>query len=833
MQISADALTGVLSRIPDPVAVKDRNHRHIFLNDAMCTFIGRPREELVGRTLQEFLPKDLADQYWKEDEAVFATGEEHEVEVELAAPNGRTRLLRTRRWLATVSGPDGDQLLLMVSIVDMTGMRTIQRELEESLKGIRSIANATPGIIWVTDANNELTFVNHAWQDLTGQPDITDLRAAWLEAIHPDDRRPASAAFAAAMEARTPISQEYRLRGADGFYRWVIDSGRPRFADDGGYLGYVGSMTDITERRAAEAALQDSEVRARNAAERLASVLESTSDHVIVLDREWRLTYMNENARRALSRRNPRIGASLWEMFPEEANGAFARHYREALSEQKPVRFEEYLPAFEQWLEVHAYPTGDGLTIFYRDVTERRQAEQDRLVAQDRISYLARHDLLTGLANRQQFKERLDRVLPEGRTDVCAAVHYVDLDGFKAVNDTLGHGAGDTLLQHVAERLQNCVRGSDLVARFGGDEFAILQSGAKAHSMAEHLADRIIASLAQPFELDGQPVFIGASIGIAMAPEDGVIPNELLKAADIALYAAKGDGRGVYRFYEPGMNELALARQSTKAALRIALARDQFELQYQPLVDVKTGKLRLFEALPRWRHPEFGMIPPAEFIPMAEETRLIIPIGEWVLRQACATAAQWPDEIGIAVNLSPVQFRKSLLVDTVKRTLVETGLRPARLQLEITESVLLDNDTANLTILQDLRRLGVQIAMDDFGTGYSSLSYLRSFPFDKIKLDRSFIDDLEHGVEAKAILHAVASLGSSIGVSITAEGIETQEQLLAVQREGYDEAQGYLFSRPVPESDIPGLILRSLAGSLFEEPPVQIADMRTGQERRA
>jgi diguanylate cyclase (GGDEF)-like protein len=386
------------------------------------------------------------------------------------------------------------------------------------------------------------------------------------------------------------------------------------------------------------------------------------------------------------------------------------------------------------------------------------------------------------------------------------AVLCLDLDRFKSVNDALGHPFGDKLLRHVAERIRGCVREGDTVARLGGDEFAVLQGNISEPSEASLLAARLNAAISAPFDLDGHQVVIGVSVGIAFAPSDADDPDQLLKSADMALYRAKSDGRGTYRYFEREMDALMQARRELELDLRRAIAESEFELYYQPLINLTSGKICGFEALLRWNHPTRGLIPPTDFIPLAEETEMIVPIGEWVLRQACLEATKWPAELRVAVNLSTVQFKKRDLADIVSGALADAGLAPKRLEVEITESVLLLNNEATLTTLHQLREIGVRISMDDFGTGYSSLSYLRSFPFDKIKIDRSFVHDLPTSQDSMAIIRAVTGLGASLGMATTAEGVETEEELAHLKREGCTEAQGYLFSRPKPASELPALL---------------------------
>jgi diguanylate cyclase (GGDEF)-like protein len=381
----------------------------------------------------------------------------------------------------------------------------------------------------------------------------------------------------------------------------------------------------------------------------------------------------------------------------------------------------------------------------------------------------------------------------------------LDLDRFKHVNDTLGHSIGDALLRAVTERLVGCVRDTDTVARLGGDEFAIIQASGEGGADASTLAQRVIDAVSPPYDLDAHQVVVGVSIGIAVAPEDGAQPDELLKNADLALYRAKTDGRGIYRFFEAEMDARMQARRALEADLRRALSIGEFELYYQPLVNVKSREITGFEALLRWHHPERGLVLPEEFISVAEEIGLMVPLGEWVLRRACQEAATWPAGINVSVNLSPVQFKSRNLVTAVTTALSSAALSASRLDLEITEALLLEGSESTLATLHQLRDLGARISMDDFGTGYSSLSYLRSFPFDKIKIDRSFIRNLGEEKSSIAIVRAVTGLGISLGMTTTAEGVETDEQFEKLRAEGCTEVQGYLFSQPRPASELAAL----------------------------
>ena len=442
------------------------------------------------------------------------------------------------------------------------------------------------------------------------------------------------------------------------------------------------------------------------------------------------------------------------------------------------------------------------------DANQRLKVEiADREESQARSQYLAYHDSLTGLGNRLLFKEQLEEAL----TDDSVASHplavlFLDLDGFKAVNDTLGHSIGDLLLKSVATKLRDILPRTDRIARLGGDEFAILQISAAQPGSSIALAKKIIEVVGQPNSIDGHDVTVGASVGIAIARPGDMNTDNFLKSADLAMYSAKSDGRGTYRMFDPEMDAIVQARRLLERDMRTALAQDGFRLFYQPLVNLQTKKVTAFEALMRWQHPERGMVPPSDFIPVAEEMGLIVQLGEWALRQACAEATEWPDGICVSVNLSPLQFAKGNLVSSVMSALASAGLPASRLELEITESVLLEKSERNITILNQLRDLGVRISMDDFGTGYSSIGYLRSFPFDKIKIDQSFVRDLLVDEGSLAIVRAIAGLGVSFGMITTAEGVETEEQMRCLNLEGCIEVQGYLYSRPVPANEIVGVL---------------------------
>ena len=425
------------------------------------------------------------------------------------------------------------------------------------------------------------------------------------------------------------------------------------------------------------------------------------------------------------------------------------------------------------------------------DITEQRKAEA-------RIQHMALHDSLTNLANRTLLRAQIDdafAALPAGSRSF--AVLCIDLDNFKHVNDSLGHPSGDALLKVVARRLVSATRDGDVVARFGGDEFAILQRNVDSANVADELARRLIDAVAEPCEIDGHKVHVGASVGVAIAPKDGDNADDLIKNADIAMYRAKSEGKGGSRFFESGMQSQSVRRLALESEMRSALGAREFEVHYQPLIDVASGRIVTCEALLRWNRGG-RMVPPSEFIPIAEETGLMAPLGDWVLRRACEDAASWPMGVKVAVNLSPMQFRGGHILDSVQSALFDSGLDAARLELEITESLILEDNEANISFLRALRSSGVSVVMDDFGRGYSSLHYLRAFPFDKIKIDRSFTSELGHDANCLAIIRAVAALAESLKIATVIEGVETAEQFRIAKSEGLTQAQGFLFSKALP-----------------------------------
>ncbi|MCR0984926.1 PAS domain S-box protein [Roseomonas populi] len=727
------------------------------------------------------------------------SGEPYDFEYRLRLADGNYCWVRSRaaprrdaqgritRWYGTVE--------------DVHEHKLAEAALAEREAAFRLLFQSNPAPMWVYDREtlrflevNDAAIQVYGWsrEDFLGMT-ILDIRPAQ---DHELVRR-------SAMEPRS-------ARKVSGPWRHLDASGRDRLVDAISYViefaerpAVLVTAWDVTDRVHAEEALRESEENYRYTIE-LSPQIPWVADgdgQVIVTSPRWeQITGM---------RPEETLGMGWATVLHPDDVHHFKSSWMQSVSSGQPLDVEGRFRLEDgsyRWLRSRAAARRDKAGQIIRwygtaeDVHERKLAEQQ-------IAFMAYHDPLTDLANRRLFYLELDKALTRVHQGECLALHCIDLDHFKGVNDTLGHAAGDTLLQQAADRLRDCVPESSLVARIAGDEFAIIQTSIRGPDDAAALARRMNAVLDENYRIEDQSAVGGASIGIALVSTgQGASSAEVVRNADIALYRAKAEGRGTFRFFERAMDEAVHRKQRLRVGLRTALDRGELDLHFQPLVEIRTGEVTCLEALLRWRHPDWGMISPAEFIPVAEEAGQIMRMGEWALRTACWEASRWPDAVRVAVNLSPVQFRNPGLVQVVAGALADSGLATGRLELEITESILLQEDQSNLTILRELSRLGVRIALDDFGTGFSSLAYLLRFPFDKIKIDRSFVTGLPARKEAKAVIRAVVSMSRSLGLSVTAEGVETAEQLDALRQLGCQDAQGYLFSRPVPAAEVGALI---------------------------
>ncbi|MEQ8599070.1 MAG: EAL domain-containing protein [Devosia sp.] len=581
-------------------------------------------------------------------------------------------------------------------------------------------------------------------------------------------------------------------------------------------LGWVVTHEDITDEIARSESQQKRKLELERQNIRLDAAVNNISIGLCMMDARGRLVICNEPYARIynlpihLLKPGSQLEDILSHLFDEGmSTGGTKDDYvawrRDVIARREYGKNIHELNNRTILMQHHPMKDG-GWVSTHEDITEQRQAEA-------RIQHLARHDALTDLPNRIEFLEQMARVEAGLNRGEQAAVLYIDLDHFKAVNDTLGHAVGDEVIKQAAVRLWGTTRETDLLARLGGDEFALLLRPIEGSDLAAKVADRIVKAMRAPMNIGGQQIEIGASVGIAVGPGDGTSTDQLVKNADLALYKAKSEGRSTYHFFETGMDAELQQRRSIEAGLRMAMQREELRLMFQPLLGLAENRVTCVEALLRWDHDD-RTISPVEFVPVAEETGLIVPIGEWVLHEACRAAATWPGDVRVAVNLSPVQFRHKDLVGQVKSALLAARLEPTRLELEITESLLLTENESTIVALHELRGMGVRISMDDFGTGYSSLSYLRSFPFDKIKIDRSFMADLTTRADSQAIIKAVIGLGQSLGMSTTAEGVETEEQLAMVREHGASEVQGFLFSPPLQPAALANLLHSEAAKAL-------------------
>ena len=675
---------------------------------------------------------------------------------------------------------------------------------EQKVQLNAALNNMTHGLC-MFDSEGRIVLFNHRYSELVGEPEGYLRGLSLLELLrrhreigvlseNPDQL---FAEIVSGVRAGKTIAKEIERGGA--IFR-VVD--KPM---EGG--GWVATYEDITEQRRAE--------RERDHNRAFLDLIIENVPSAIFVKRASDRTYVLIN----------RAGERFWGLSRQDMIGRTAE---EVFADSEATRIEardDYLLASGQPVldEREILTPRDGVrTILSRRLTIRDKKDKpqyvlgviddvtERKAAEARIAHLAHYDPLTDLPNRALFREQLERELTLVHRGAQLAVLYLDLDHFKGVNDTLGHPIGDELLKQVAHRLRSCLRETDLIARLGGDEFAIVQTGLQEPKDAESLAQRLREVItATAFDLNGRLTTADLSIGIALAPGDGTEIDDLVKHADLALYGAKAEGRANYRYYEPGMNARMKRRRALEDDLRSAIARNELVLYYQPLVNLRNGEIAACESLLRWKHPSHDLVMPGDFIQVAEETGLINPIGEWVLSQACRDAMAWPSHISVAVNISPVQFRQPGLALHVMGALMESGLPATRLELEVTESVLLQNSESTLATLHQIRELGVRISMDDFGTGYSSLSYLRRFPFDKIKIDRSFMGDLSKNEEAQAIVRTILTLARSLKMATTAEGVETPEQEELLSALGCNQMQGFLFSPPRSAEDIKAM-LRSL-----------------------
>jgi diguanylate cyclase (GGDEF)-like protein/PAS domain S-box-containing protein len=789
----------VVESTGDWVWEMDENLRFSYVSPRLFEINSVAPEDVIGKTRREFSGVDTPDENWRKH---FEDLEAHRPFQGFSyafAVDGRSMHFQING--KPVYDADGNFRGYIGTGTDRTAEVEAQRALEESESQFRNLIEGSIQGVFVHD-DWHILFANQALADILGYDSPEEILA--LKRVEPliaSDERERLNRYRTARDKGEQVPEIYEARGLrkNGSELWL--EFRVRVVDWHGTPAMQIVVIDITHRKKAADAL-------RAQKEQLDEILRNVPRAIITIDEKGLINSFNPAAETTFGyAAQEAIGQNVKVLMPQaEANThdenleSYLRTGKNKFLNRGPRRVMGIHKQGHQFpMDLAIGETGGGKTdkLFIgvaRDITRD-------LMAEEKLAHLAHHDALTGLANRLRLRHRLEEELARVRRGGAFALLYLDLDDFKRVNDTLGHASGDELLQVIAKKLRNCVRETDLVARLGGDEFAVLQI-AQQPSESMKLAERISKTFNQPFQLKDGEVVTAVSIGIASAPKDSLDPDELLKFADLALYHAKKTNRGGYRFFELELEASTRERHALGLDLRKGLAGDELVLHYQPVINLERNEITCFEALLRWQRDEEGLVPPATFIPIAEENGLIGEIGEWVLRQACAEAASWHEEARVSVNVSSVQFKQGDLLQVVKNSLFSAGLNPERLELEITESILLQDDGSTMTTLHQLKMLGVRIALDDFGTGYSSLSYLTSFPFDKIKIDSSFVHDLAGGVKDIGIVQAVVSIATKLGVETTAEGVETSQQLENVKQEGCTEAQGYHFSPARPASEI-------------------------------
>jgi diguanylate cyclase (GGDEF)-like protein/PAS domain S-box-containing protein len=787
---------------PDAILIVDTAGTILFANRAAEPLFGHPAAALIGQDANSLIPDYLPRPGNRDEDGAplrFLSAGRHADGRELRLELSFGELIRDGRRLLAVFVRD---------LEDPSGAEKTLREFEDRFRRAATLSSdliheCEPGtgrMHWFGDIDRLL---GH------GPGEFPRTLAAWEDAIHEEDRERVRAAIAKHFETGEPFEEEYRVAARDGsVLKWRHSGALMPSESARAKPRCIGTVRDVTAQREIEEALRLSERRYRSLFDRnLAGVYRSTLEGRI-LDCNVSFAHVFGYASR-----EDVLRQAAWDFYvrPEDREAALARLLERRTLSDYEVCLKRKDGSLVWVLESETLVEGpDGRPVIEGtliDISERKRAEEQ-------VKHLAFHDPLTNLANRLLFNDRLTLAVAQAhRHNQRLAVLFLDLDRFKVINDSLGHSVGDELLRQVAERIQSLVREGDTVARLGGDEFTLLVPGITTEEDAAKIAHKICAAIREPFTIDGRELFVTTSAGVSVYPSDGHDSETLVRNADSAMYRAKEQGRDNYQLYTPAMNAKAVERLSLESRLRQALINNELELHFQPFIDLRTAELKGAEALLRWRHPDLGLVPPKDFIPLAELSGLIVPIGEWVLHRACEEARKWHERgfeaMTVSVNLSSRQFQQTDLVRQVRDALDETGLSAGSLDLEITESNAMQNAEHSIHTLWGLKRHGVRISMDDFGTGYSSLNYLKRFPIDRIKLDQSFVRDLPTDKDDAAIAMAVIAMGRSLELTVIAEGVETEEQLDFLRSHECDQLQGFLLSRPLPAEAFQDFLSRS------------------------
>jgi diguanylate cyclase (GGDEF)-like protein/PAS domain S-box-containing protein len=806
-------LEALFTRVPNAIAVVDGAGRFVRTNPGFQALLGFTPDDVLGRSLVDLIVPPSRRAAALEIQARVRRGETVVTETERRRKDGS--LVTVQVSIANVDA-DGEPRVLFL-YTDLTAIRDAEAALHAAQDRLEHVVASSTAVIYATKVEGD-TFIP-VWVSgnlvrLTGHDAHAALGPAWwADHVHPDDRARVFAAIPRLL-SEDHLATEYRFQANDGAYRWIHDESRLMRDAAGQPLEVIGAWLDITDRKLAEEAMREAQSALRASEGELRALVGAMSDVIVVLDGEGRYAKIASSGADARHRPPAEwLGRRLHDVLPSEHATMVQNCVSRALEAHQPVDMEYSvdIDGDTVWIAGTVSPmTDDSVVWVARDITARKALEAQ-------LAYDALHDPLTGLANRALFHDRVAHALARaGRTAGRIAVLFLDVDEFKTVNDSLGHGHGDQLLATLAHRLLNATRGCDTVARLGGDEFAVLLENAGTDADAIIVAERIAASLLPPFTLGEQQMSVSASIGIAQTT-DGDTTETLLRNADVAMYRAKGEGKGRHAIFEPTMHQALVDRIALETDLRNGIERGELFLVYQPIVELDTGRITAIEALVRWAHPQRGTLPPALFIPLAEATGLIVPLGRFVLREACRQAAHWQDTAAsgggpaVTVNLSARQFQQDDLAADVAAALQDSALDPGRLVIEITESVVTRDIEVAIRQLHALKALGVQLAIDDFGTGYSSLSSLQRFPIDILKIDKSFIDGVTGAGNDAALARTIIALGDVLHMRTVAEGIEYQDQQQLVHALGCQLGQGYLFAKPVSAQEI-GRIMHDQLG---------------------